>query len=73
MHDKAVHIYLFLIDLLETKCLKHLTIPYFLIIFCHDVDSYIITFLKDGMVFKIMDFNINLDNDDRFDEDDPER
>ena len=38
----------------------------------YDVDSYIITFLNNDMVFKIMDFNINLD-DDSFDEDDPER
>ena len=37
----------------------------------YDVDSYIITFLNN-MVFKIMDFNINLD-DDSFDVDDPER
>ena len=38
----------------------------------YDVDSYIITFLNNDMVFKIMDFNINLD-DDSFDVDDPER
>ena len=45
----------------------------YLITFCDDVDCCIITFLNDDMVFKIMDFDINLDNDDSFDEDDLER
>ena len=45
----------------------------YLITFFDDVDCCIITFLNDDMVFKIMDFDINLDNDDSFDEDDLER